>query len=130
MCVVSRPYVLTCARVFIFISFHYVRSIKFASYDVFGFPCTSKCVVNVNGLTRLQLQRSFDLYCCTAQLGNLVAFLSTSTCCLAFGCCNAKAAYLKGLFDGVSFQTRVYRERWSVAIDWCYSMKLNSRRFG
>ena len=43
-----------CAEVFFSISFHYVRSITFASYDVCGFPCTSKCVVHVNGLTRLQ----------------------------------------------------------------------------
>ena len=46
-----------CAEVFFSISFHYVRWITFASYDVFGFPCASKCVVNVNGLTRLQLAK-------------------------------------------------------------------------
>ena len=52
--VLARLYVLTCASVFIYISFHYLRSITFASYDVCGFPCASKCVVHINGLTRLQ----------------------------------------------------------------------------
>ena len=52
--VVARLYVLTCAEVFFSISFHYIRSIMFASYIVCGSSCASKCVVNVNGLTRLQ----------------------------------------------------------------------------
>ena len=39
--------------------FHYSAGmcgqwITFASCDVCGFPCASKCVVNINGLTRLQ----------------------------------------------------------------------------
>ena len=52
--VVAKLYVLTCEEVLFSISFHYVRSITFASYDVCGFPCASKCVVNVYGLTRLK----------------------------------------------------------------------------
>ena len=50
--VVARLYVITCAEVFFSSSFHYIRSITFASYNVCGFSCASKCVANVNGLTR------------------------------------------------------------------------------
>ena len=52
--VVARLYVLTCAEIFLSISFYYVQLVTFASYDVFGFPCASKGVEDINVLTRLQ----------------------------------------------------------------------------
>ena len=52
--VVVVLYVLTCAEVFLFSLFHYLQSITFALNDVCRFPCASKSVEDINGLTRLQ----------------------------------------------------------------------------
>ena len=121
--------VLTCAKVFFSISFHYVRSITFASYDVCGFPCASKCVAHVNGLTRLQWAKVLWRFLVVLlSLGILSPFIGIH---MLFGfwvlwCHNTLAwrDYLTGFPAKQEFIGR-----WGVAIDWGYSVKPNSRTF-